>query len=53
MARELVAAGRAEVHHVFGESAWVSYWVRGEEDVAGGVELVRGVFGWGDHRMEL
>ena len=40
-ARELIAAGHAEPHHVFGDSAWVSIWVRREEDVPGAVEVLR------------
>ena len=46
--RELAAAlvndGRAEWHHVFGPSAWVSCWVRGREDIAGATELLRAAF---------
>lgn len=38
---ELVAAGRAEPHHVFPESGWVSYAIRGEKDVAAVVALFR------------
>ncbi len=41
LARELVAAGRAEPHHFFGESGWVSYWVRSAADVSGAAELLR------------
>jgi hypothetical protein len=33
VAKQLVAARRAGPHHVFGESAWISYWVRSEADV--------------------
>lgn len=38
---ELVAAGEAEPHHVFPESGWVSYRIRGEMDVARVVALFR------------
>ena len=38
---ELVRAGRAERHHVLPDSGWVSYRIRGPEDVAGAVELFR------------
>ena len=41
MRKELVASGRARVHHVMPESGWVSYLIRGEEDVAGALELFR------------
>jgi hypothetical protein len=45
-AAELVAAGRAEWHHVFGKSAWVSYWVRSEGDVAGATLLLEHALAW-------
>lgn len=35
-----VAAGRAAPHHVFGPSAWVSFWVRSDADVAKAIHLV-------------
>src|SRR6476646_7373709 len=38
---ELVAAGRAEPHHVLPDSGWVSRRVRGPEDVAAVAELFR------------
>jgi hypothetical protein len=38
---ELVAFGRAEPHHVHPDSGWVSYVIRGEEDVARVVALFR------------
>ena len=38
---ELVAAGKAREHHVLPRTGWVSYRVRGEEDVAGALELFR------------
>jgi hypothetical protein len=38
---ELVAAGRAEPHHIYSESGWVSYFIRGESDVADVVALFR------------
>ena len=36
---ELIAAGKAERHHVLPNSGWVSRWIRGVEDVRGVVEL--------------
>ena len=36
---ELVASGKARVHHVMPQTGWVSYPIRGEEDVAGALEL--------------
>jgi Family of unknown function (DUF5519) len=39
--KELVAEGRARLHHVLPESGWVSYPIRGEEDVDGALELFR------------
>jgi hypothetical protein len=38
---ELVAAGRASRHHVLPDSGWVSYWIRGPEDVPRVIELFR------------
>ena len=38
---ELVAAGRVEPHHIHPESGWVSYFIRGEEDVPRVVQLFR------------
>jgi len=38
---ELVAAGRAETHHVHPESGWVSYFIQDDADVARVVALFR------------
>lgn len=38
---ELVAAGRAEPHHVLPQTGWVTRRICGEEDVAEVVELFR------------
>src|SRR5947209_6522352 len=38
---ELVAAGRAERHHILPESGWVSVWLREAADVERAVELLR------------
>ncbi|HEX8898634.1 MAG TPA: luciferase family protein [Chthoniobacterales bacterium] len=38
---ELVRDGRALPHHVFPNSGWISFWVRGEEDVQAALELIR------------
>ena len=38
---ELVAAGRAEPHHIHPESGWVSYFIRGDADVARVIQLFR------------
>jgi hypothetical protein len=38
---ELVAAGRAQPHHVLPDSGWVTRRVRGPEDVTAIVELFR------------
>ena len=38
---ELIAAGRAEPHHVLPETGWISVWIRGPEDVAGVIEIFR------------
>jgi hypothetical protein len=38
---QLVAAGRAEPHHIHPDSGWVSYYIRDETDVAHVVALFR------------
>ena len=38
---ELVAAGRAQVHHVHPESGWVTYAIRDRSDIAAVVALFR------------
>lgn len=38
---ELIAAGRAEAHHVLPDTGWVSVWMSGPEDAARVIELFR------------
>ena len=38
---EMIAAGRAQPHHVLPETGWVSCWMDGPEDAAGVIELFR------------
>lgn len=38
---ELVAAGRAELHHILPESGWVSFYLRQEADVDSAIALLR------------
>jgi len=38
---ELIAAGRAQVHHVLPDSGWVSFPIKTEEDVNHAIELLR------------
>ena len=38
---ELVASGKARLHHVMPRSGWVSRPIRDEEDVTGALELFR------------
>ena len=38
---ELVAAGRASLHHILPETGWVSYYLFKPEDVPGLIELFR------------
>jgi Family of unknown function (DUF5519) len=38
---ELIAAGRASLHHIFPQTGWVSYYIRGPESVPGLIELFR------------
>ncbi len=39
--KELVAAGKAQLHHVLPRTGWVSYPIWGEEDFEGALELFR------------
>ena len=39
--KELVAQGKARLHHILPQTGWVSYPIRGEEDVPGALELFR------------
>ncbi len=41
MRRELVASGRASPHHILPETGWVTFYIRGEQDVPRLVELFR------------
>jgi len=36
---EIVAAGRAEPHHILPDTGWVSFYLRQPEDVARAIEL--------------
>ncbi|WP_373231023.1 luciferase family protein [Cohnella sp.] len=38
---ELIAGGRAEPHHIYPESGWVSIYLRSEADVRNAVEILR------------
>jgi hypothetical protein len=38
---EVVAAGRAQPHHIFPESGWISFYLNAPEDVAQAIELLR------------
>lgn len=37
----LVASGDGLPHHVFPNSGWLSFWIRGEGDVEAALELIR------------
>lgn len=39
--KELVAQGKARLHHILPQTGWVSYPIRVEEDVPGALELFR------------
>ena len=41
---ELVAAGRAQPHHILPESGWISFYLRHETDVESAIELLRRSF---------
>jgi luciferase-like monooxygenase len=38
---QLIAAGRAETHHVLPETGWVSFPIRSEADIERAIELFR------------
>ena len=40
----LIAAGRAEPHHVLPDTGWVSVWMHGPDDAAGVIELFRDTY---------
>ena len=39
--KELVAAGRASPHHILPDTGWVSFYIRGHEDVPAVLDLFR------------
>lgn len=39
--KELVAAGKASLHHLYPNSGWVSFYIRNAEDVPALIELLR------------
>jgi predicted DNA-binding protein (MmcQ/YjbR family) len=41
---EIVAAGRAEPHHILPETGWISFYLRGEVDVEKAIALLRESF---------
>ena len=38
---ELIAAGKAQPHHVMPDSGWISFYIRKEEDVNAAIELLK------------
>jgi hypothetical protein len=38
---QLVAAGKASLHYLHPKTGWISYYIRGEQDVAPVIELFR------------
>lgn len=40
----IVAAGRAQPHHILPETGWVTFYLRGEEDVEKAIALLRESF---------
>jgi hypothetical protein len=38
---EIVSAGQAEPHHILPETGWVSFYIREENDVQQGIDLLR------------
>ena len=39
--QELVAAGRASLHHVHPKTGWVSFYLHGEQDIPAAIDLYR------------
>lgn len=39
--QELVAAGKAQPHHLLPESGWISFYIRQPEDIAQAIELFK------------
>ena len=37
----LIEGGRALPHHVFPKSGWISFWIRGEDDIQPALDLIR------------
>lgn len=38
---ELIEAGEAKPHHVLPDSGWVSFWIKGEEDLPHVIKLFK------------
>jgi Family of unknown function (DUF5519) len=38
---ELVDSGRVTPHHVLPQSGWISYWIKGYEDIPVVIELFK------------
>jgi len=38
---KLVESGRVSAHHILPQSGWVSYWIKGEEDIPNVIELFK------------
>jgi hypothetical protein len=38
---DLIAAGRAQPHHVLPDSGWISFRIKAEADVSAAIELLR------------
>jgi Family of unknown function (DUF5519) len=38
---ELVESGKAQLHHVLPQTGWIGYYLSGEEDVAGALDLFK------------
>lgn len=39
--KELVAAGKAQLHHMLPDTGWVTFYIRGVEDIPAVLELFR------------
>lgn len=39
--KELVASGKASPHHLYPKSGWISFYIRGVEDVPAAIALLR------------
>jgi hypothetical protein len=50
---ELVNSGRVSPHHFLPQSGWVSYWIKGEQDIPAIIELFKKRYDYLKPKMNL